>query len=44
MCRRLIINAGIVRVIARKAKDCYTVTEVEDWIKNPEFGLIKAGV
>lgn len=32
MCRRLIINAGITRVIARVNKNEYKVTHVRDWI------------
>jgi len=32
MCRRLIINAGIERVIARETEDTYTVTQVSEWI------------
>ncbi|MDE7261134.1 MAG: cytidine deaminase [Oscillospiraceae bacterium] len=32
MCRRLIINAGLDKVIARTGKDTYTVTNVQDWI------------
>ncbi len=32
MCRRLIINAGIERVIARVGEDGIQVTEVEDWV------------
>ena len=32
MCRRLIINAGITRVICRTGEDSYTVTNVRDWI------------
>jgi dCMP deaminase len=36
MCRRLIINAGIKRVIARVGEKKYTVTEVRDWIFNDD--------
>ena len=36
MCRRLIINAGIKRVIARIGEKKYTVTEVRDWIFNDD--------
>jgi len=32
MCRRLIINAGISRVINRIARDGYTVINVNDWV------------
>ncbi|MBQ7144962.1 MAG: cytidine/deoxycytidylate deaminase family protein [Oscillospiraceae bacterium] len=33
MCRRLIINAGIERVVARIGEDDYRVTEVEEWTR-----------
>ncbi len=36
MCRRLIINAGIKRVVARTGEESYTVTEVEEWIENDD--------
>lgn len=32
MCRRMIINAGIVRVISRVDKEQYVVTSVRDWV------------
>ena len=32
MCRRLIINAGISRVIIRNTKDQFTVVNVQDWV------------
>ena len=36
MCRRMIINAGIRRVVARIGDTDYTVTEVQEWIDNDE--------
>ncbi len=36
MCKRLIINAGIARVVIRNTKDAYTVVNVMDWIENDE--------
>ena len=36
MCRRLIINAGIERVICRTGEESYTVTEVCDWMANDD--------
>lgn len=36
MCRRLIINAGIQKVICRISEDEYTVTDVQDWIDNDD--------
>ncbi len=32
MCRRVVINAGIERVVIRNTENEYTVVEVEDWI------------
>jgi dCMP deaminase len=32
MCKRLIINAGIRRVVVRNTRDEFTVTPVRDWI------------
>ncbi len=36
MCKRLVINAGIERVIVRDDKDNYRTIEVSDWIENDE--------
>lgn len=36
MCKRLIINAGITRVIVRNSKTQFSIVEVEDWIVNDE--------
>lgn len=36
MCKRLIINAGISRVIVRQTKDEYKIIDVESWIDNDE--------
>lgn len=36
MCRRLIINAGIRRVIVRNSKTEYTVVNVEDWVHSDD--------
>ena len=36
MCRRLIINAGIRKVIARVGETEYTETEVRNWIFNDD--------
>jgi dCMP deaminase len=32
MCRRMIINAGIVKVVARIGEDDLTITNVDEWI------------
>ncbi len=36
MCRRMIINAGIQRVVCRVGEDEYVVTNVRDWIFNDD--------
>ena len=36
MCRRMVINAGIARVIVRNTPTEYTVVDVEDWINEDE--------
>ena len=36
MCRRLILNAGLKKVVMRNAKDRYTVAHVEDWIRDDD--------
>jgi len=36
MCRRLIINAGISRIICRTGEETYSVVEVRDWIFNDD--------
>ena len=37
MCRRLIINAGIEKVVTRISKDDYKVYNVEDWVKEDDL-------
>jgi dCMP deaminase len=36
MCKRLVINAGIERVIVRETSDEYTIYNVKDWIENDD--------
>ena len=36
MCRRLIINAGIQRVVIRDTKAEYNVVHVEDWVREDD--------
>ena len=36
MCRRLIINAGIAKVISRIGKDEYVETDVQEWIEGDD--------
>ena len=42
MCRRLIINAGISKVIARTGPGEYTVTDVENWISEDDTLPVEA--
>ena len=43
MCRRLIINAGIDRVIIRSSKTAYSVVHVEDWIREDDTMPVDCG-
>ena len=36
MCKRLVINAGIARVIVRETETEYTIYNVQDWIDNDD--------
>ncbi len=36
MCKRMIINAGIEKVVIRDTKDTYRVIMVQDWVDNDE--------
>lgn len=36
MCKRMIINAGIEKVIIRDTEDTYSIIEVKDWIENDD--------
>ncbi len=36
MCKRMILNAGIERVIVRLTKDTYKVIDVTEWIENDD--------
>ncbi len=36
MCKRLIINAGICRVIIRNTPNDFTVVYVQDWVENDD--------
>ncbi len=36
MCRRQIINAGIIRVVIRNTETEYTVVNVDDWVSEDE--------
>ncbi|MGN1121123.1 MAG: deoxycytidylate deaminase [Eubacteriales bacterium] len=36
MCKRLVLNAGIERVIVRETAETYTVYKTADWIENDD--------
>lgn len=36
MCKRVVINSGITKVIVRDSKDKYREIDVQDWINNDE--------
>lgn len=36
MCKRLIINAGIERVVIRQTHDTYSIVLVQDWVINDD--------
>jgi dCMP deaminase len=36
MCKRLVINAGIERVIVRENAEEFSIYNVEDWITNDD--------
>ena len=36
MCKRLIINSGIEKVVVRETKDEYTVYNVSDWVTSDD--------
>ena len=36
MCRRVIINAGVARVVIRNTQREYSVVRVEDWIQEDD--------
>jgi dCMP deaminase len=36
MCKRMVINAGIKRVIVRETATEYSIYNVEDWVTNDD--------
>ena len=36
MCKRLIINAGIERVVIRETHDTYSIVLVQDWVRDDD--------
>lgn len=43
MCKRLIINSGIERVVVRDTRDDYRIVEVSEWIDNDDSLSGKGG-
>ena len=43
MCKRLVLNAGIRRVIFRDTKDTYHIVETHDWLVNDDSLTGKLG-
>ena len=43
LCKRFIINAGIVRVVVRNTDDSFTVINVSEWIENDDSENVKFG-
>ncbi|TCO78788.1 deoxycytidylate deaminase [Marinisporobacter balticus] len=43
MCKRIIINAGIERVIIRDSADAYRIIHVEEWIQSDDSLTEKVG-
>lgn len=43
MCKRLIINAGIEKVVIRDTKDKYRIIEVAEWIENDDSLMSDGG-
>ena len=39
MCKRLIINAGIARVIIRRTPDTYDIIDTSLWVENDDTGF-----
>ena len=43
MCKRVVINSGITKVIVRDSKDKYREIDVQDWINDDESLDVKLG-
>lgn len=39
MCRRMVINAGLARVVIRRTPEEFTVVDVEDWVRTDDLAL-----
>ena len=40
MCRRLVINSGLERVVIRKTKEDFEVVGVEEWVADDDLNMI----
>ena len=40
MCRRLVINSGLERVVIRKTKEDFEVVGVEEWVADDDLSMI----
>ena len=43
MCRRLVINAGLARVVIRRSRDEFDVVDVQDWVDGDDTQLDRSG-
>ena len=39
MCRRMVINAGLSRVVIRRTPEEFTVVDVEEWVRTDDLAL-----
>ena len=39
MCRRMVINAGLARVVLRRTPEEFTVVDVEEWVRTDDLAL-----
>ena len=42
MCRRQVINAGIVKVVIRRTETAFDVVHVEDWVREDDLQMSRA--
>ena len=42
MCRRQVINAGIVKVVIRRTPTTFDVVHVEDWVREDDLQMVRA--
>ena len=39
MCRRMVLNAGLARVVIRRTPEEFTVVDVEEWVRTDDLAL-----